>query len=71
MSLQQHFVDMKFDWTQGRYQVSIPWKTDYIPQDNCYEICMTRLNQLKTKLQRDQSIFQEYHGIIMTQLQMA
>ena len=22
--LQQHFVDMKFDWTQRRYQVSLP-----------------------------------------------
>ena len=28
MPLQQHFVNMKFDWTQGRYQVSLPRKTD-------------------------------------------
>ena len=48
MPLQWYFVDMTFDWTQRRYQVSLPWKIDDKPQNNGYEICITRLNQLKT-----------------------
>ena len=69
ISSQQCFVDLKFDWTQGRYQVSLPWKTDYRPQNNGYEMCIARFNQLRTKLQRDKSLFQEYHSVLMAQLQ--
>jgi len=40
-------VDLKYDWTLGRYQVSLPWKTDFCPQRNDYEIYTVRLNQLR------------------------
>lgn len=39
------FVDLKYDWTLGRYQVTLPWKTDFRPQSSGYEISMARLNQ--------------------------
>lgn len=66
--LQQCFVNLKLYWKHGRYQVGFPWKADYRPQNNGYEMSMARLNQLKIKLQRNQSLFQEYNSLLMTQL---
>ena len=42
--LPQPFVTLKFDWTQGRYQVNLLWKADYRPLNNGYETCKARLN---------------------------
>ena len=67
--LSQLFVNLKFDWTQGRYQVNLPWKADYRPLNNGYELCKARLSQLRVRLQRDRSLFQEYNDIFQTQLQ--
>jgi len=62
-------VDLKFDWTLGRYQVNLPWKTDLRPQSNGYEISIARLNQLRNKLRKNEPLFQQYDTIFKTQLQ--
>ena len=57
VSMSYLFVDLKYDWVLGRYQVTLPWKTDIRPQGNDYEISMAGLNQLRSKLQKDKSLF--------------
>jgi len=57
------FVDLKYDWTLGRYQVTLPWKTDFRLQNNGYEISMARLTQLRSKLRKDKPLFQQYDTI--------
>ena len=39
------FINLKFDWTLGRYQVTLPWKTDLKPRSNGYELSVATLNQ--------------------------
>ncbi|XP_065909767.1 uncharacterized protein [Dysidea avara] len=68
-SMSSLFVDLKYDWILGRYQVTLPWKTDFRPQGNGYEISMARLNQLRSKLQRDKSLFQQYDATFKMQVQ--
>ena len=63
------FVDLKYDWILGRYQVTLPWKTDFRPQGNGYEISMARLNQLRSKLRKDKSLFQQYDATFKMQVQ--
>ena len=58
----------KIHFTDGRYQVSLPWK-DY-PQflpDN-YQLCQVRLKGLLKRLQQDKEILREYDSIIESQL---
>ena len=66
-------MDLKFDWTQGRYRVNLPWKADYRPQNNGYRTCVARLNQLRanyreTNLSSKNTIMSSWHNYEMASL---
>lgn len=63
------FVELKYDWTLGRYRVNLPWKTDFRPQNNGYEMSTARLNQLTNKLRKDEPLLQQYDATFKAQLQ--
>ena len=55
--------------TQGRYEVSLPWKDPLVVLPSNYELCHRRLLSLLKKLQKDKETFQAYNAVIEEQLQ--
>ena len=60
-------AQITFDLLQSRYKVGLPWKWSK-PSDTNYGLCMRRLNQLKSRLQKEPSMFKEYDDTFKTQL---
>ena len=44
-----------FNWTIGRYEIVLPWKSDVRPLSNCHALCVNRLNQLYKRLHKNRS----------------
>ena len=55
---------------EERYEVNLPWKADVIPKSNSYGLCLKRLHQLKSRLDKDKPLLQEYDKIIKDQEKM-
>ena len=62
--------DIKFNDSEGRYEVTLPWKTDYIPKSSGYAMCTKRLRQLHSRLKSDTPLLREYDTIIKEQEKM-
>ena len=60
--------DPKFNGSQGRYQVSLPWKEDCVPSSNGYFPCLTRLRQLHSRLKSDRELLKQYDDVIQEQV---
>jgi hypothetical protein len=50
--------------------VNLPWKTDVIPRSSSYGLCLKHLHQLKSRLDKDKLVLQEYDRIIKDQEKM-
>ena len=59
--------DIQFNDSEGRYEVTLPWKTDHIPKSSGYGMCMKRLRQLHSRLKIDTPLLREYDTIIKDQ----
>ena len=46
--------NIHFDEKEGRYEVRLPWKEGQFPASNEYELCVTRLRQLHSRLNKKQ-----------------
>ena len=55
---------------EERYEVNLPWKADVIPKSNSYGLFLKRLHQLKSRLDKDKPLLQEYDKIIKDQEKM-
>ena len=58
---------ISFDSTQNRYCAALPWNLLHLHSTN-YELCMTRLHYLRNRLQRNESLLQEYQSTFNEQL---
>jgi len=56
-----------FEWTHGRYEVTLPWKSEIRPLSNCHSLCVNRSNQLYKRLSRKGSILNEYNDVTCKQ----
>ncbi len=67
---QQFLPDIHFDKKQQRYEVSLPWKDTDAAESSMYNTCQSRLYQLKSRLNNDPALFEEYNKIIQEQEKM-
>ena len=56
----QFLPSMNFDVKQGRYEVSLPWKANCKPSSTNYNICLFRLQHLRSRLKMNAELAQEY-----------
>ena len=56
----QFLPSMNFDVKQGRYEVSLPWKANCKPSSTNYNICLFRLQHLRSRLKMNTELAQEY-----------
>jgi len=52
---------IRFDYTDGRYVVSLPWVSLNLTSSN-YSECLNRVNLLRSRLERDKLLLQEYQS---------
>lgn len=57
-----------FDETEGRYEVGLPWKESLVPASNEYELCVTRLRQLHSRLKKNKELLKDYDNVINDQI---
>ncbi|XP_046864671.1 uncharacterized protein LOC124459195 [Xenia sp. Carnegie-2017] len=65
---QEFLKNIQYLEDEGRYEVNLPWKGEYIPKSDCYGMCLKRLHQLKSRLDKDNPLLQEYDTIIKDQV---
>ncbi|XP_065918882.1 uncharacterized protein [Dysidea avara] len=56
----QFIPSMVFDENQGRYEVCLPWKANCKPSATNYNICLCRLQHLRSHLKMNRVLAQEY-----------
>ena len=59
--------DTKFDWMAGWYKVGLPWKS-WKPVFTNYNLCVTRLQQLKARLRHKNTLLNQYDEIFKEQM---
>ncbi|CAB3981862.1 Hypothetical predicted protein, partial [Paramuricea clavata] len=52
---------------EARYEVSFPWKNESIPKSNGYGMCLKRLHQLKSRLDKDKQLLEQYDNTFKDQ----
>ena len=68
-SVYQQFEE-EIRFTDGRYEVKLPWKPDHPVLPDNYFLSKKRLQGLLTKLKQNSELFKEYDSIIKTQEEM-
>ncbi|CAB4022781.1 Hypothetical predicted protein [Paramuricea clavata] len=65
---QEEFLkDILYLDNEARYEVSLPWKNESIPKSNGYGMCLKRLHQLKSRLDKDKQLLEQYDDIFKDQ----
>lgn len=67
-SVLDEFQD-KVCFTEGRYEVSLPWKDPHQLLPDNHQLSLRRLRGLLRRLRQDQEVLTEYDTIIRTQIQ--
>ena len=57
-----------FDENEGQYEVGLPWKEGLVPASNEYELCVTRLRQLHSRLKKNKKLLRDYDNVIRDQV---
>ena len=57
-----------FNENEGRYEVGQPWKEGLVPASNEYELCVTRLRQLHSRLKKNKKLLRDYDNVIRDQV---
>ena len=66
LSVYKDFED-KIDFSEGRYQVKLPWKKDHPTFPDNFELCQKRLIGLYSKLKKNRKLLNDYDSIINDQ----
>ena len=66
---EQFLRGIKFDKAQGRYEVNLPWRELTCHQSNNYDLCVSRINCLRSRLKKDEKLFHEYDSIFRAQIE--
>ena len=67
-TVHDRFVDT-ITFSDGRYQVSLPWKEFHSPLPDNYQLSLSRLWGLLRRLKQNPTILQEYDHVIKDQLE--
>ena len=62
--------DSSVRFTEGRYEVSLPWKDPNQVLPSNYQLCRKRLHGLLRRLRQDQEIMKEYDAIVRNQIKL-
>ena len=60
--------DVRYNETELRYQVRLPWKEGCIPESSGYPQCAKRLSHVYSRLKTEPELLQEYDNVIQQQL---
>jgi len=60
--------NLNFDWEQGKYRVSLPFKDNHDLLPDNYSNCVKRLKSLQKRFSKDNDLLQNYHKIVKDQL---
>ena len=60
--------NINFDEKEGRYEVRLPWKEGQFPASNEYELCVTRLRQLHSRLKKNKELLRDYDNVIKNEV---
>lgn len=60
--------DTRFEETEGRYEIQLPWKNNCTPKLDGYMMCSRRLFQLHSRLKKDEPLLREYDQTIQQQI---
>ena len=52
---------------ESRYEVRLPWKAECLPKSNGYSMCLKRLHQLKSRLDKNKTLLEQYDQIFKEQ----
>ena len=58
-----------FTFSEGRYQVSLPWKQQHKPLPENYQLNLWRLEGLLKRLRQTPDVLQQYDDTIREQIQ--
>ena len=61
--------DIRFEETEGRYEIQLPWKNSCAPKSDGYMMCSRRLFQLHSRLKKDEPLLREYEQTIRQQIE--
>ena len=64
-----HNFGTTIQFVGGRYEVQLPWKKDYLPLPDNYQLCVNRLRSLGRRLKQNPAILHEYDATIRSQIQ--
>ena len=56
-------------FSEGRYEVSLPWKQQHKPLPENYQLCLRRLDSLLKHLRQTPDVLQQYDGTIREQIE--
>lgn len=66
--IESEIVQLVFNDEDNHYEVSLPWKEDYLPSLSNYRLCEKRLKMLlHCKLKNESNLLNDYHQIIKDQ----
>jgi len=60
--------DTRFEESEGRYEIQLPWKNNCTPKLDGYMMCSRRLFQLHSRLKKDEPLLREYDQTIRQQI---
>ncbi len=60
----------KIHFTEGRYEVSLPWKDSVLTLPDNYQLCRRRLYSLLQRLRQEPDTMKEYDAIIRNQIEL-
>ncbi|XP_065060631.1 uncharacterized protein LOC135687920, partial [Rhopilema esculentum] len=66
LSVYEDFED-EIEFSEGRYQVKLPWKKDHPTLPDNFELCQKRLIGLYSKLKKNRKLLNDYDSIINDQ----
>ena len=64
---EEFLKDIRYLENEARYEVSLPWKNESIPKSNGYGMCLKRLHQIKSRLDKDKQLLEQYDNIFKDQ----
>ena len=61
--------DTRFEETEGRYEIQLPWKNNCTPKSDGCMMCSRRLFQLHSRLKKTEPLLREYDQTIRQQIE--
>ena len=61
--------DIRFEETEGRYEIQLPWKNSCAPKSDGYMMCSRRLFQMHSRLKKDEPLLRDYDQTIRQQIE--